>query len=366
MFRSYGKNILRQIAIWVPAMVFFAGLRTIGVENNELQQQGPLFILALTCIVGTVAGTLFGALETFSDRYLMYRLPWGKMVLLGIVAFFIIFFIIMLTAIIVFLSLTEQPPTPGMLIEAILSGNGLMMMLYIIIVGFMVDLFRIMDRKFGPGNLWRILRGEYYSPREDTRIFMFLDMKSSTMLAEKLGHIRYSQLIKDCFDDLSVVIQYKAEIYQYVGDEVVLTWSLHDGLTNLNCLRAYTGFMEKIHQRSQYYQDRYEVVPVFKAGINSGRVVITEVGQIKREIAYHGDTINTAARIQTRCNELNSTLLLSESLKNILPPTREYQFEHVGEEVLKGKSEEIALYSARHAKVQARSGAVQDANGQLV
>ena len=327
-------------------MAFFAALRTVGVTNDSWHEEQQSLLIVLVLIVGGMAGTLFGALETFSDRYLMYRLPWGKLVLIGIVSFCVIFFLLMLTVVIVYLTLTNEPPTPGMLIEAITSGNGLMMMLYILIVGFMIDLFRIMDRKFGPGNLWRILRGEYYSPREDTRIFMFLDMKSSTMLAEQLGHIQYSQLVKDCFDDLSVVVRYKAEIYQYVGDEVVLTWGLNEGLTNLNCLRAYNAFIDKINQRGQYYQDRYGVVPVFKAGANAGRVVVTEVGQIKREIAYHGDTINTAARIQTSCNELNATLLLSESLKNILPPTREYQFEQVAKELLKGKSEYVPIYRA--------------------
>jgi len=32
--------------------------------------------------------------------------------------------------------------------------------------------------------------------------------------------------------------------------------------------------------------------------------VVAEVGEIKTEIAYHGDTINTAARIQEQCNVL--------------------------------------------------------------
>ena len=61
------------------------------------------------------------------------------------------------------------------------------------------------------------------------RAFMFLDLKSSTHLAEKLEHVSYSRLVQDCYAELTVpLIQYNAEVYQYVGDEVVLTWRMSE------------------------------------------------------------------------------------------------------------------------------------------
>ncbi|WP_219011061.1 hypothetical protein [Aquimarina litoralis] len=47
---------------------------------------------------------------------------------------------------------------------------------------------------------------------------MFLDLNSSTSIAEKIGHMKYSQLIQDCFDQLDMTEDFGAEIYQYVGD----------------------------------------------------------------------------------------------------------------------------------------------------
>ena len=62
---------------------------------------------------------------------------------------------------------------------------------------------------------------------------MFLDLKSSTTHAEQLGHIKYSQLIQDCFYELTeVVTRREAQIYQYVGDEIVLTWPYEKGIKN--------------------------------------------------------------------------------------------------------------------------------------
>ena len=54
--------------------------------------------------------------------------------------------------------------------------------LYVIIV-----FFRQLDRLFGPGVLLRYLLGRYHRPRREARIFMFLDIKSSTSLAETVG-----------------------------------------------------------------------------------------------------------------------------------------------------------------------------------
>ena len=350
MHKSYSANIFKNLLIWIPAISLFVAFRSIGVINPQFEAEGPVLLVAMALSVGTMAGILFGIMETISDRYLMYRLPWGKLVLLGVIAFIASFVILLLTGIIVFLSLTDHVPSVRELGIDLISANSLLLMIYLFLVGGIVDLFRIMDRKFGPGNLWRIMKGEYYSPREAIRIVMFLDMKSSTSLAESLGHLRYSSLIKDCFDDLTVVVKYKAEIYQYVGDEAVLTWTLEHGLKDLNCIRAFDAFCSRLQQRRDYYQRHYNVVPTFKAGLNSGRVVITEVGQVKREIAYHGDTINTAARIQSLCNQLNANLLLSRSLKDILPATRDYEFELTGEELLRGKTIQVEIYKARIQK----------------
>ena len=81
----------------------------------------------------------------------------------------------------------------------------------------------------GKGNLLKIVTGQFYVPKEDRRIFMFLDLRSSTAVAERLGHVQYSLLIQDCFRDLAVVEDFMAEVYQYVGDEAVLVWKIEEG-----------------------------------------------------------------------------------------------------------------------------------------
>ena len=174
---------------------------------------------------------------------------------------------------------------------------------------------------------------------------MFLDLRSSTEMAEKLGHLKYSQMIQDCFSDLAVVAKTQAQIYQYVGDEAVLTWPSKLGIHNHNCIQAFFDFKQRIDSREEYYLAKYGQKPFFKAGINMGKVMVAEVGQTKKEIAYHGDTINTAARIQGMCNEYDSELLISEQLKEALGPHDRYGKQHIGDIPLKGKRDHVALYA---------------------
>jgi len=46
-------------------------------------------------------------------------------------------------------------------------------------------------------------------------------------------------------------------------------------------------------------------------------ITAVEVGEIKREIAYHGDTINTAARTQRMCNQFCKDFLYPNRLKRL-------------------------------------------------
>ncbi|HZJ20364.1 MAG TPA: hypothetical protein VFD35_08455 [Pricia sp.] len=89
-----------------------------------------------------------------------------------------------------------------------------------------------------------------------------------------------------------------AEVYQYVGDEAVLSWAIVNGLTNNNCIMAYFNFARHLQSKEAYYNANYGAVPEFKAGMNVGKVTVAQVGVIKKEIAFHGDTLNTASRIQ--------------------------------------------------------------------
>ena len=182
-----------------------------------------------------------------------------------------------------------------------------------------------------------------HRPREVKRIFMFMDLKNSTTIAEKLDNKTYSNFIKDFFFDISdAIVMYHGEIYQYVGDGLVIVWPVRE--SSIDCILCYFKMIESVKRRDEYYETRYGFQPEFKAGIHAGKVVMTEVGKIKKEIAYHGDTINIASRIEGKCNELNQDLLISKDVLEYLKDYEEFQVMEKGEISLKGKTEKLSLY----------------------
>jgi adenylate cyclase len=204
----------------------------------------------------------------------------------------------------------------------------------------------------GPRNLGRLAIGRYQKPRELTADVMFVDLRGSTRLAELLGHGEYSALLRDFFIDASrAVHEARGEIYQYVGDEMIIVWP--DGRAAGRWLDCFVRVRASIDAQRRKYMARYSIVPEFKAGVHSGSVIVTEVGVLQRALVYHGDVLNTAARIQGKCNETEFDLLVSEAVWSQLSPTDRARFASIGPVTLKGKEGMVELYGLIGSRVVA-------------
>jgi adenylate cyclase len=198
--------------------------------------------------------------------------------------------------------------------------------------------------KFGPGILWKFLTGKYYHPREEERIFMFLDLKSSTTIAEKTGSNKFFRLLKEIFGDITEpIINSRGEIYQYVGDEVVVTWPSKRGLSENNCLVCFYQIKLALEKRTEHYLAEYGLVPFFKAGMHIGEATVGEIGIIKKDIVFSGDVLNTTSRIQGECNKHDVDIILSSTLLQRMPVNGEYKKIPLGEIQLRGKEEKVSL-----------------------
>lgn len=217
-----------------------------------------------------------------------------------------------------------------------------------IVVVSVTQLLLQINSKFGHGTFWNIVRGKYNTPKEERRIFMFLDINSSTTIAEQLGDKRYHEFLKDFFIDITnPILDNKGEIYQYAGDEVIVAWKYEDGIENSMCVQCFFDIKTYINDRKDKYLQRYSVIPTFKAGIHCGKVVAGEVGIIKRDITYSGDVLNTTSRIQGMCKQYDAEVIVSAELINELKLTKGYVVKALGAIKLKGKEHEMLLSSVK-------------------
>ncbi|MEM7103576.1 MAG: adenylate/guanylate cyclase domain-containing protein [Bacteroidota bacterium] len=205
--------------------------------------------------------------------------------------------------------------------------------------------------KYGPGIFMKFLLGRYHHPREEERIFMFLDMNHSTTIAEEIGHIKYYTLLNSVFADITdAILSHAGEIYQYVGDEVVISWTRKNGLRNANCINCYFGILEALASKAGKYTKQFGLVPEFKAGLHYGDVTTGEVGIIKKDLVFTGDVLNTTARIRTKCTEFGVNLLVSDKLLNSLRlPPHSFVSRKIGTFELKGKSELVTVHTIEGA-----------------
>jgi adenylate cyclase len=219
--------------------------------------------------------------------------------------------------------------------------------LYAVLFSFGINFFLQIDKKMGKNVLFNLFFGKFHSPRKQEKIIMFLDLTSSTSIAEKIGDHMYSSFLKDFFYDLDEIIgRTKGAVYQYVGDEVVVLWDVEDGVDNSNCIKCFFDSKKIIYSRKDRYIKLYTVFPQFKAGIHLGEVIVTEVGGSKSEIAYHGDTINTASRLCSEAHHYWNGLLISAELLSFLKfIDKSYCVESVGLIKFKGKKHDIAAFT---------------------
>lgn len=346
-----------SILAWTAAALLFSLVRLYGVEEETLYrlQASPRSVWSVILMQGLVAGLMFGLLFSWLnlllDHYTSRRTPYWVLIGLYTLGH------IMLALLVVIISLripqamhsqSELFSWREALEQGPFSKTALVVVIYTGVLSVLFNLIRQINHLIGPGVLFNLLTGKYHRPQEEERIFMFLDLKSSTTYAERLGHVLYSELIQDCFVDLTEAIEkHEVEVYQYVGDEAVLTWRPEEGLAHNNCLEAYFTFEASIQARAPYYFNKYDLVPAFKAGVNLGLVMVAEVGVIKKEIAYHSDVLSTGARIQGQCNHLNQRLLISSALCERLEDPSPYLIAEEGHFQLRGKEQEIKLLSVK-------------------
>ncbi|MBL3654596.1 adenylate/guanylate cyclase domain-containing protein [Fulvivirga sediminis] len=317
-------------------------------EFNDYDLETTLYTSILAVTIG---GFLGGFAITFFLKDRLRKLPLGLVIIINLLSFIIIISVVSIAAFLfyywVFIGESYFDGNLWFNITEFVSSYAfaLNVVSWSTISTLTMIILQIND-KYGRGVFFETLLGKYHSPINEERIFMFLDLKSSTTIAEKLGHKRYFKLLNRFFEDVTkAIIEREGEIYQYVGDEVVITWKLEYGVSKANCVRCFFDIEDIIQQKAHKYMEKYGVTPSFKAGLHCGEVTTGEVGTFKKDIIFTGDVLNTTSRIESKCNEFNKRLLISGELALLLPLNDDYEVEELGDLDLRGKRKPVKVHS---------------------
>jgi adenylate cyclase len=341
----YKLSVLANISVIWVVFAFLFLYNIILIEKRLVTGRSLLlFSLAFAIIGFAVSSALVFYLKNAFRHYPMWLSVLIKMALTF--TLFILVAFIMLAFYFVFSSHRNLNEYATSFYENVFLTRAFM--IFMIDMGIMtlltILILEVTD-KYGPGGFWSMMRGHYNNPKIEDRIFIFLDINNSTTIAEKLGHTKYFRLLRDFFADITIpILANGGEIYQYIGDEVVLSWK-NTPANKLKCFKFLRNAYYLVKRREQKYLKRYGVSPTFKAGIHSGEVTAGLIGIIKKDLTYSGDTLNTAARIRSKCSELKEAFVVSEDFLNNFSTPFAYQVNEIGEIELKGRVEKEKLYS---------------------
>ncbi|MBL0744788.1 adenylate/guanylate cyclase domain-containing protein [Chryseolinea lacunae] len=305
--------------------------------------------ILITPAIALLTGTILGTVEVLSLNKLFIQRTFTQKILYKTFLYLaiIIFFLFTLTVLANAIGLQQSVFSRAAWTNTWAFFSSFAFWSVVIYIAAMtgVSLFYAeVSENLGQGVLLNFFTGRYHTPIEEERIFMFLDMKSSTTHAENMGHVKYFQMLREYFADLTdPILQHSGEIYQYVGDEVVVSWKLRNGLHDNNCINCFLAMKDALQKQRDNYLKNFGVSPEFKGGLHVGKVTTGEIGVIKKEIIFTGDVLNTTARIQGLCNTFQVDILVSEPLAKMLHAPLNWKA--LGEHGLRGRDEKLILFT---------------------
>lgn len=223
-----------------------------------------------------------------------------------------------------------------------------------IVVGALVTALLVMLHQavqiVGERSFRDILLGRYHRPRSEERFFLFIDVVGSTPVAERMGPLAVHRYLDRVFQVASDPVDaHYGEVHQYVGDEMVVTWTVAEGRAEARPLACLFAVEAALAVEASAFEREFGTVPKIRAALHAGLVVTGEIGGSRRAIVFHGDVMNTTSRIENATRTLGRNYLVSEDALARLDGAGRYAPEDLGPLQLRGREAAIRVYAVRPA-----------------
>lgn len=207
----------------------------------------------------------------------------------------------------------------------------------------MVSIFTTLYQFTGRAVVRNVYQGTYFKPRLENRVFLFVDIRSSSTLAEEIGADEFFKLVNEFHVYLETFARYyHGTIYKYLGDGQIIVWPADKATDALLMILNFAQEFRSVQARVKREHARDLI---FTAGLHYGPCVISEIGFERKEIGYWGDSVNTTQRIQEACKRFDTSVLISDDLMQLIrtDARHAFQFEPLNDVGLRGKNTRVNL-----------------------
>src|ERR1700722_2072583 len=194
----------------------------------------------------------------------------------------------------------------------------------------------------GPRAFLNFVSGRYHSPVEENRFVLFVDIAGSTGLAERLGGVVIHRLLDRTFRLLTeAVVDYRGEVLNYVGDEMIVTWREIDGAIDCRPLHCFVAMRDELARASSQLDREFGAVPRIRGSLHFGPVIVGEIGDVKRAIVFNGDVMNTAARLEELSRNVEGGFLASRAAMDRFSSAPPFVVRDLGRLPIRGRGDGI-------------------------
>ncbi len=118
------------------------------------------------------------------------------------------------------------------------------------------------------------------------------------------------------------MVDYRGEVLNYVGDEIIVTWPEQDGAVDCRPLRCFVAMRRALRKAAPQFEREFGAVPQIRGSLHFGPVIVGEIGDVKRAIVFNGDVMNTAARLEELSRKVDGGFLASRAAMSrfVAPP----------------------------------------------
>ena len=213
------------------------------------------------------------------------------------------------------------------------------------ITAIAINVFLSAGRLIGLKTLLSVVSGRYRRPHREERLFAFVDVRGATAAAERLGDLRFQAYLVELFRIIELTaLEAGGEVSDYIGDQVMLVWPAvpASGSAPLHWI---AHLSREIAEGRESFDATYGVIPDLRVGMHVGSVIVGEVGLFRTKLAYLGDTVNTAARVEELAEGYSACALITGQVLERFPlPHDLLKATALGNWVLRGKQGAIDIY----------------------
>jgi adenylate cyclase len=137
------------------------------------------------------------------------------------------------------------------------------------------------------------------------------------------------------------VVDYRGEVLNYVGDEVIVTWLERDGAVDCRPLRCFVAMRDELSRASGQLEREFGASPRIRGSLHFGPVIVGEIGDVKRAIVFNGDVMNTAARLEELSRTVEGGFLASAAAMQRFNSAPPFAIRDLGRLPIRGRADGI-------------------------